>query len=136
MEWSVYKKYFKFCGTTVIVTVLTSLFLMQASKNVSDFWLGYWVMNEETGKFFRVFFLFKTQSIHFCSIFKIVALSNSNFWFYMGIYIALAVSNTLFTLLRSFSFAYSGLKAAKIFHENLIKNVLEAKFSFFDVTPG
>ena len=41
----------------------------------------------------------------------------------------------IFTLLRAFLFAYGGLCAAKVLHSRLLKSILSAPVSFFDVTP-
>ena len=41
----------------------------------------------------------------------------------------------IFTLFRAFLFAYGGICAAKVLHKRLLKSILSAPVSFFDVTP-
>ncbi|KAK7074110.1 Multidrug resistance-associated protein 7, partial [Halocaridina rubra] len=55
--------------------------------------------------------------------------------FYLTVYGILAVSNTLFTLMRAFLFAYGGLCAARTLHCRLLDAVLYAKITFFDNNP-
>ena len=46
---------------------------------------------------------------------------------YQMIYGCIAASNSIFTLLRSFLFAYGGIKAAKVLHSALLNGI----FTFF-----
>ncbi|XP_068230080.1 ATP-binding cassette sub-family C member 10 isoform X2 [Palaemon carinicauda] len=55
--------------------------------------------------------------------------------FYLTVYGILATSNTLFTLMRAFLFAYGGLCAAKNLHRKLLDAVLYAKITFFTNNP-
>lgn len=48
-----------------------------------------------------------------------------NLNFYLGIYGGLAAGNSLFALCRAFSFAYGGINAAKVIHENLLRTMLK-----------
>jgi ATP-binding cassette subfamily C (CFTR/MRP) protein 10 len=111
VEWSVYKSYLKRAGAFTLFVLFSSLFLMQASRNVDDWWLSYWVV----------------QSEHHPHRFSLK--------FYMIVYLSIAIANSIFTLIRAFSFAYAGLKTAKIFHNGLLQVILSAKVSFFDQTP-
>ncbi|XP_055546475.1 ATP-binding cassette sub-family C member 10 [Wyeomyia smithii] len=56
-------------------------------------------------------------------------------FYYLGIYSALAVGNSIITFIRAFLFAYAGIKAAKCMHDKLLKSVIYTKFEFFDVAP-
>lgn len=55
--------------------------------------------------------------------------------FYLTVYGTLAASNSIFTLMRAFLFAYGGICAAKSLHKLLLDAVLYAKISFFDNNP-
>lgn len=61
----------------LLFATFSSLTLMQASKNVSDWWLSYWVDSTAPG-----------------------ALDARDIWFYLGLYMGIAFLNTLFTLAR------------------------------------
>lgn len=50
--------------------------------------------------------------------------------YYLGVYSALAVGNSLITLIRAFLFAFAGIRAAKYVHDKLLKSVLYV--SIFD----
>lgn len=62
--------------------------------------------------------------------------TNYDFKMFFVIYICLAVINSLFTLVRAFTFAYGGIAAAKTLHQRLLKSLLGCSISFFDVTPS
>uniref|UniRef100_A0A4W3JVE4 ATP-binding cassette, sub-family C (CFTR/MRP), member 10 n=1 Tax=Callorhinchus milii TaxID=7868 RepID=A0A4W3JVE4_CALMI len=55
--------------------------------------------------------------------------------FYLTVYGCIAASNTVFTALRAFLFAYSAIRAATTIHNKLLKQVLKATVTFFDMTP-
>ena len=53
----------------------------------------------------------------------------------MGIYGAIGGANSIFALFRAFSFAYMGLVAAAVLHDNLLKAIISAPLRFFETTP-
>lgn len=115
----VYKQYWISMGHVLAVLVLFSLILMQATRNLNDFWLSFWVSQEG-----------KLNSTHFSDIWVV-----NNTKYYLSVYAALAVMNTFVTLLRAFLFSYSGIQAATTIHENLLKKILYSKIVFFDISP-
>lgn len=46
------------------------------------------------------------------------------------------VVNSSLTLVRAFSFAFGGLRAAVQVHDRLLKNLVNAPVQFFDQTPS
>lgn len=44
--------------------------------------------------------------------------------YYLAVYIAIAIFNSLIALLRAFAFAYAGIKAAKFIHNRLLNSVI------------
>lgn len=104
-----YKAYALAMGSLVVVLVITSLLLMQASRNVSDWWLSFWI----------------TRSDEFRAPLSLFG----------SVYLGLAIANSLFTLVRSFSFVYAGMRAAEKFHETVLMRVLTAPLGFFIATP-
>lgn len=44
--------------------------------------------------------------------------------------------NSCFTLVRAFSFAYGGLRAAVCVHETLLYKLIDAPVKFFNQTPS
>lgn len=44
--------------------------------------------------------------------------------YYLAVYIAIAIFNSLIALVRAFAFAYAGIKAAKFIHNRLLYSVI------------
>ena len=65
----------------------------------------------------------------------------SHFWaqrnteYYLTVYSSIVGANLVFALVRAFLFAYGGICAARTIHRHLLRNVMRAPVSFFDVTP-
>jgi ATP-binding cassette subfamily C (CFTR/MRP) protein 10 len=72
----------------------------------------------------RPMFGFATQTI------------NKDFKQFFTIYVCLAIANSIFTLIRAFTFAYGGIEAARQLHRSLFNNLLKCSISFFDITPS
>ncbi|KAK7930093.1 hypothetical protein WMY93_006488 [Mugilogobius chulae] len=119
-----------------------------ASKNVSDWWLSYWISqlknsndsnsyNSSSGAFLSPHLLLFSHhqllsplsSVHFGNNLS------SDVKFYLMVYGGIAVANTVFTALRAFLFAYGTICAATTIHNRLLDRVLKATVSFFDTTP-
>ncbi|KJE95250.1 multidrug resistance-associated protein 7 [Capsaspora owczarzaki ATCC 30864] len=107
----VHASYWRSMGMFLTVSIFVTLSLMQASRNINDWWLSYWVG----------------------TITPNVTLSDQTY--YLEIYGGLAAANSAFTLARAFAFAYGGLCAARNIHTKLLNRILRAPVSFFDTTP-
>ncbi|NWI59307.1 MRP7 protein, partial [Calyptomena viridis] len=150
VAFQVYKAYWLAVGTWLALSILFSLLLMQASRNISDWWLSYWISSiSQTAN----------TSVMVCSaslpspellLFSIAGLvspiqaldttpvpSNSSVdvQFYLIVYGSIAGANSLFTILRAFLFAYGTLHAATVIHNRLLQRALKATVTFFDTTP-
>ncbi|KAL4237303.1 Multidrug resistance-associated protein 7 [Mactra antiquata] len=110
VKLGIYQLYWRAVGKCLAPSVLLSLFLMQASRNINDWWLSYWVSHSEK----------PGQHVTNKSV-----LPEDAQWSHR---------NHLYTE-RSFLFAYGGICAAKSLHRKLLLNILKAPISFFDVTP-
>ncbi|KAI3512724.1 hypothetical protein L1887_20043 [Cichorium endivia] len=110
VETTVYMNYAAFSGWYITVITCVSALLMQASRNGNDLWLSYWV---DTTSFEK----------HPAS-------------FYLVVLSIFCLANSFLTLVRAFSFAYGGLRAAIQVHNNLLKKLVDAPVSFFDQTPS
>lgn len=111
---SVIDCYWKATGRWLGFFVLLSVLLMQLSRNLTDGWLAYWVSLTDKNA---------------------TNMTSHDEEFYLDTYTSLAIGNSLLTLIRSFLFAYAGIKAAKAIHEKLLRSVFQTKLQFFDVTP-
>ncbi|NXE04622.1 MRP7 protein, partial [Lophotis ruficrista] len=150
VAFQVYKAYWLAVGSCLALSILFSLFLMQASRNISDWWLSHWISSiSQTAN----------TSVMVCSaslpstellLFSIVGLvspiqpldttpvpSNGSLDlnFYLIVYGSIAGANSLFTILRAFLFAYGTICAATVIHNRLLQRALKATVTFFDTTP-
>ncbi|XP_021347494.1 multidrug resistance-associated protein 7-like isoform X1 [Mizuhopecten yessoensis] len=154
VKLSVYKSYWRAVGKCLAPSVLLALLFMQASRNINDWWLSYWVSNSNSttdsnpGNTSQSSLTMGSQfffSGYVTSAGSDVSLDNNssnstsdgedNVKFYLTVYGCLAGANSLFTLARAFLFAYGGICAARILHHELLETILQAPMSFFDVTP-
>uniref|UniRef100_A0A673JL25 Multidrug resistance-associated protein 7-like n=1 Tax=Sinocyclocheilus rhinocerous TaxID=307959 RepID=A0A673JL25_9TELE len=132
LSWAVYCSYWRAVGGCIAVAVLLSLFLMQASKNVSDWWLSHWIshLKDNTTELVSLS-ADPLLTLTFLSPERLINLIN----FYMTVYGSLAATNTIFTAARAFLFAYGAICAATVVHKRLLSSVLKATMTFFDTTP-
>ncbi|XP_064623538.1 ATP-binding cassette sub-family C member 10-like [Lineus longissimus] len=150
VRFHVYQSYWKAVGACLAPAVLLSLFLMQGSRNINDWWLSYWVShahhpkgNESLVGPHQDYGLLQFYSSHHLTsestsnhtAWTNITSADDNIKFYLTVYGCLAAGNSLFTLLRAFLFAYGGICAAKIVHSDLLKSILQAPITFFDTTP-
>ncbi|GBG77942.1 hypothetical protein CBR_g25873 [Chara braunii] len=112
VKLEVYKVYTKSAGVSMAVIIVGSMVLMQVSKNSSDWWLSYWVDHGNSAD-----------------------ADQRETLFYLAVLLGLGILNSLFTLARSFSFAYGGLRAACKLHDHLLRRVVFSPVDFFDRTP-
>lgn len=143
--------YWNAWGSLLGFIVLSSIVLMQASKNFSDTWLAHWIMSintpnitsqlsEQTSDIESHAESIKENVI--CILENVISLQGftkctdqnaveskyddeeiSLNSYYLAIYIGITVFNSVITLVRAFAFAYAGLKAAKFIHNRLLKSV-------------
>ncbi|KAJ4958746.1 hypothetical protein NE237_025857 [Protea cynaroides] len=113
VELSVYKNYAAFSGWPIAIVICISAVLMQASRNGNDLWLSHWVDS--------------TKGNHNAKY------STS---FYLVILCVFCIANSLLTLVRAFSFAFGGLRAAVQVHSNLLNKLVNAPVHFFNQTPS
>ncbi|GBP44642.1 ABC transporter C family member 13 [Eumeta japonica] len=116
VSWGVIGMYLRAVGVLLVVAILLSVTLMQASQNATFLWLSYWV---------------KHQS-HNATDFT----EDRSDHFYLAIYAGLAVANLILTVVRAFLFAYGGVRAAANVHEALLGTVVKGRMEFFDTTPA
>ena len=85
---------------------------------MTDWWLSYWVTHDNV------------------TINPITNKTESDPEYYLKIYGGLGAVNSFFAIVRSFVFAYAGLKAAYRLHDILLAKVLRGRMLFFDTTPS
>ncbi|MED6267882.1 hypothetical protein CHARACLAT_016587 [Characodon lateralis] len=149
LAWGVYKTYWFAVGGMLAASILMSLLLMQASKNVSDWWLSHWISSlknnsssctndSSSADLVRPHMLLFSPGGLISPVPSVEAFltnTTSDVRFYLTIYGSIAASNTVFTALRAFLFAYGVVCAAFSIHNRLLDRVLKATVTFFDITP-
>ncbi|NXD91713.1 MRP7 protein, partial [Chaetorhynchus papuensis] len=150
VAFQVYKAYWMAMGSCLAISILFSLFLMQASRNISDWWLSYWITSISQTANTSVMacsaslpspelLLFSTAGL----VSPIQDLDNTpapsngsvDVNLFLIVYGSIAGANSLFTIVRAFLFAYGALRAAAVIHDRLLQRVLKATVTFFDTTP-
>ncbi|XP_030766381.1 multidrug resistance-associated protein 7 [Sitophilus oryzae] len=134
LSFNVYTSYWKAIGHLLCLSILMAMVLMQVSRNMTDWWLAHWVtdIHDDNNATNITNNVFTTKNERFDL--NVLNLQETT-GFYLKIYAWFAVANTLFTLFRAFLFAYGGVVAAAKFHKLLLKSVVKARTTFFDITP-
>ncbi|KAI4463602.1 atp-binding cassette sub-family c [Holotrichia oblita] len=127
---NVYTSYWKAIGHTLSLSILLSITIMQFSRNMTDWWLSRWVTNSQNGNTTNISY-FHDQQMHAEENYS----NSGDMKYYMIVYILLACLNSVFTLMRAFLFALGGITAAAIIHKSLLKSIMKAKITFFDISP-
>eukprot|EP00026_Physarum_polycephalum_P000168 Phypoly_transcript_00168.p1 GENE.Phypoly_transcript_00168~~Phypoly_transcript_00168.p1 ORF type:complete len:1453 (+),score=233.55 Phypoly_transcript_00168:484-4359(+) len=102
---TVYKAYIKAAGYGIVIFSLLVHALEAASYLSVDGWLAFWADRESR---------------------------DTKFLF---IYIGLAGSTLIFTIIRAYSFIYATIRAARTLHHTLLLKILHVPMYFFDTTP-
>ncbi|XP_040892605.1 ATP-binding cassette sub-family C member 10 isoform X2 [Toxotes jaculatrix] len=150
LAWKVYQTYWVAVGRVLAPAILMSLLLMQASKNISDWWLSHWISElknngstrpngSSPGAISSPHLLLFSPGGLMSPLSSVQTFPSSNMSsdvrFYLMVYSSIAAANTVFTALRAFLFAYGAICAATAIHSRLLDRVLKATVTFFDTTP-
>ncbi|VDN99848.1 unnamed protein product [Rodentolepis nana] len=139
----VYWAYARALGYCLGAWVLISLTLMQASRNAQDYWLSYWMEHDAGNATTPSMTYIGAKSYPLIGALNQIA--DNGFYvdapisnvtkFYLSIYGGIIGANLFFTIFRSILFAFAGLRAAAVMHENMLDSVLQGEMQFFDTTP-
>ncbi|NXI95943.1 MRP7 protein, partial [Psophia crepitans] len=150
VAFQVYRAYWLAVGSCLALSILFSLLLMQASRNVSDWWLSHWISSISQTANTSAMVCSASPPSPELLLFSVVGLvspiqaldttpvpSNGSLDvnFYLIVYGSIAGANSLFTILRAFLFAYGTTCAATVIHNRLLQRALKATVTFFDTTP-
>nr|XP_009932675.1 PREDICTED: multidrug resistance-associated protein 7 [Opisthocomus hoazin] len=140
VAFQVYKTYWLAVGSCLALSILFSLLLMQASRNIADWWLSHWISSISQAANTSVMVCSASPPSPELLLFSIVGLvspiqaldttpvpSNGSLDvnFYLIVYGSIAGANSLFTILRAFLFAYGTIRAATVIHNRLLQRALK-----------
>ncbi|NWZ19112.1 MRP7 protein, partial [Asarcornis scutulata] len=150
VAFQVYKAYWLAVGSCLALSILFSLLLMQASRNISDWWLSHWISSISQTPNTSVMvcaaslpsvelLLFSTvglvSPVQALDAAPVPSNASADVNFYLMVYGSIAGANSLFTIFRAFLFAYGTIRAAVVIHNRLLQRVVKATVTFFDTTP-
>lgn len=125
VDTSVYLFYLKSIGILLFISILISIVLMQASRNMTDWWLSYWVSNTQRNNTINGSSIYVEQPfLSVTTASHLIMPERYTIQYYMLIYVLLTLANTIFTLFRAFLFAFGGLTAASRIHRALLKVIM------------
>ena len=131
VKMKVYRQYMRAVGPWLSSLIMISLLAMQTTRNLTDVWLANWVSHSANNTSPNTSYYEETP-YYYDGYSDSVDL---NVKYYLIVYGVIAVSNSLFSLMRAFLFAYGGVCAARTLHSKLLKTVIRGKILFFDLTP-
>ncbi|KAM6461779.1 ATP-binding cassette sub-family C member 10 isoform 2-T3 [Liasis olivaceus] len=145
VAFKVYRAYWLAVGSCLALSILLSLLFMQASRNISDWWLSNWIsslphaennsINNLAALPSSPLLLFSHGGLISPVLSSISSNSTLNVNFYLTVYGCIAGVNSVFTILRAFLFACGTIHAATVIHNRLLRRVMKATMTFFDTTP-
>ncbi|KAL7987480.1 hypothetical protein Chor_006399 [Crotalus horridus] len=145
VAFKVYRAYWLAVGSCLALSILLSLLLMQASRNISDWWLSNWIsslphtennsINSLAALPSSTLLLFSHEGLVSPVLSSISSNGTFNVNFYLTVYGCIAGVNSVFTILRAFLFACGTVHAATVIHNRLLRRVMKATMTFFDTTP-
>ena len=148
---NVYQHYSAAAGFFLTSIVLVSLVGMQVSSTLSNWWLSFWIkstsispdcqLRPSNSSQFVLWGIFTNlQCVNYYGTTMVLsnhyaAHNSSGKMFYLEVYGSLITANTIFTLIRAFSFATFGISATTKMHRDMLKSVMKSALHFFDETP-
>ncbi|KAH7645266.1 abc transporter sub-family c-like protein 8 [Dermatophagoides farinae] len=113
IKFTVYIGYIYSIGYFLFTMIIVSICLMQITRSASDFWLSIWTSSTKQNE---------QQSN-----------GSSSTMFYLFIFIAIGIGNSIITLIRAFLFAYGGVQAAINVHDQLLESLFQTSTLLFDL---
>ncbi|XP_077285788.1 multidrug resistance-associated protein 1-like [Arctopsyche grandis] len=115
IKWPVYYHYFKSVGPFLAIATIISNVAYQGFNIGGNFWLSNWSTNNDLNTN-------GTNDTHTRDL-------------YLGVYGALGIGQVLSSFFYNLAPQLGFWLAAKIMHEEMLKNIMRSPLSFFDTTP-
>lgn len=108
-DWSVLFHYIKTCGMWSLLGMILLGFGSQGCKQIGNWWVSHWSSQTK-------------DVLH-------------NPIYYAGIYLLISIATSIVDVVRPTFSHYATMNAAKIYHDEMLQRVVQAKVEFFDKTP-
>ena len=142
----IYLYYLKACSISLSCLVLSLIFMTQAIKIGSDFWLAKWSNSDEqhlnalnltqhnlTQYNLNRFNLTRDSLTHNQSI--LTNEQNEDLGYYITGYSILSLITIILSFVTNLSSQLTSLKAVRLLHERLLNTIICCPMKFFDTTP-
>lgn len=114
VKLKVYTQYWRAVGCLLSPMILLSLVAMQVTRNLTDVWLAHWVTSETgNGTSPNTSYHHLSQHQLYLDTYTDTDPTSLSVKYYLIVYGLIAVSNSFFSLIRAFLFAYGGIWAAR-----------------------
>ncbi|XP_063336093.1 ATP-binding cassette sub-family C member 8 isoform X3 [Pelmatolapia mariae] len=124
IPWRSCGTYLSSAGLLLLSLLLLSQLLKHSLMVAIDYWLAHWTSHVITAK--------KDASVHNCTIVQDCGFSHS--W-YLSVFSVLCCLGIVLCLATSVAVEWTGLKAAKELHHNLLNKIILAPMRLFETTP-
>ena len=134
VAFKVYKLYWKSFGSVMATVAFLTILLTEATRNVQDWWLSYWVTNtaphsNNNNNSISIQYKF------FHHTHRLSTGISSDALYYLSVYGYIIIGYLAFVITAAFLNGIGSVRASRKLHQSLLSVVLKTPIAFFDVTP-
>lgn len=142
LKKSVYYEYFSSGANMCVVFIIGLMFLIaQTAASVTDWWMAYWITQEELRTYYE------NQNIRATESIPVDNSTSQDTWdeelksmpssyTYLYIYTGIVVILFTITITRSFSFYKFCMRCSSKLHNSMFTSIIHTRMRFFDLNPS
>ncbi|XP_069672860.1 ATP-binding cassette sub-family C member 4-like [Periplaneta americana] len=142
LKKSVYYEYFSSGANMCVVFIIGLMFLIaQTAASVTDWWMAYWITQEELRTYYE------NQNIRATESILVDNSTSQDTWdeelknmpssyTYLYIYTGIVVILFTITITRSFSFYKFCMRCSSKLHNSMFTSIIHTRMRFFDLNPS
>ncbi|PNF20422.1 Multidrug resistance-associated protein 4 [Cryptotermes secundus] len=141
LKHSVYIEYFRSGANMCVVSVIGVMFLLaQTAASAVDWWMAYWVTQEELRTLYEREISLVTHTMgdnstfgreHHSSLQEMLST-----YTYLYIYTGIVTTLFIITITRSFIFYTFCMRCSSILHNSMFSSIIHTSMRFFDTNPS
>lgn len=141
LKHSVYMEYFRSGANMCVVSIIGAMFLLaQTAASIIDWWMAYWVTQEELRTFYEGQISSATQTMsdnstfgheHHSGLQEILSTHT-----YLYIYTGIVTTLFTITIIRSFAFYAFCMRCSSNLHNSMFSSIIHTRMRFFDTNPS